>query len=82
MLPSLALIFFWVRLDSAKRGFKTGRLFDVMLLALAIVTVPYYLYRSRSPGERAKSFFWLIIFFIAMILANIGAVYVVYYFVP
>jgi hypothetical protein len=48
MFLSIALIFFWFRLDANQRGYRRSPLLNVSVVALAIVALPYYFFRSRG----------------------------------
>lgn len=61
-LLELALIFAWIHLDSAARGFRRTALFNIGIAALAVVFVPCYLYRSRQPGQRRSALLGLLVF--------------------
>jgi len=43
-----ALIFLWYRLDSDARSFRRTPILSVGVIGLAILAVPYYLYRTRG----------------------------------
>jgi hypothetical protein len=66
-IPSLflgsALVFFWFRIDANQRGYRRSPLLNVLVLALAIVALPYYFFRSRgfAGGLLATGAFVLVI---------------------
>ena len=47
-LVGAALLFFWFRLDANERGFQRSALLNVGVVALAIVALPYYFFKSRG----------------------------------
>ena len=42
------LIFAWYRLDSRQRLYKTSPWLDLTVIAVAVIGLPYYLFRSRG----------------------------------
>jgi hypothetical protein len=50
------LIFMWYWIDSQARGFRRPPWLSVAIVAVAVFAVPYYLFRSRAMGQRAKAF--------------------------
>lgn len=42
------LLFFWFRLDSDERSYKRSPLLNVGVIALAVVVLPYYFFRTRG----------------------------------
>lgn len=55
ILVALALVFLWLRYDEPQFGYRRSPLFNIGIVALAFVFIPYYLYRSRPPGSRLIS---------------------------
>ena len=43
------LVFWWYRNDKTQRQFRTGAFQYIAVVALALVAVPVYLFRSRGP---------------------------------
>ena len=50
------LIFSWYWFDSRARLFRRTPWLNFAVLAVAFVAIPYYLFRSRPPGQRARAF--------------------------
>jgi hypothetical protein len=48
MLVAVFLLFFWFRLDSDERGYKRSPLLNVGVIALAVIVMPYYFFRTRG----------------------------------
>jgi hypothetical protein len=48
MLLGVFLLFFWFRLDSEERSYKRSPLLNVGVIALAVVVLPYYFFRTRG----------------------------------
>jgi hypothetical protein len=42
------LVFYWYHLDSSERGYKRTALLNIGVIALAILALPYYFFRSRG----------------------------------
>jgi hypothetical protein len=62
------LIFLWYRADSDARNYKRSALLNTSVVALALVALPYYFFRSRG----AKGGFVAIGYFIvALVLSSI-----------
>ena len=55
MLLSSSLIFGWYWADSTLRSYRRSPLLNVGVIAVALLAVPYYLWRSREHGQRLKS---------------------------
>ena len=47
--------FLWYCADSDARGYRRSRWLSVAVAALAPATIPYYLVRSRTDGERGRA---------------------------
>lgn len=47
-LMALGVIFAWYRRDAQQRGYRRSAGLNVMIVAVAIISVPYYLFRSRG----------------------------------
>ena len=47
-----ALIFAWVHLDAKERQYSKSKWLNVGVLALSIIFVPIYLFRSRPKGQK------------------------------
>jgi hypothetical protein len=55
LIPTF-LVFVWYWKDSTSRSFRRGPLLNAAMVAFSVITVPFYLYRSRARGERAVAF--------------------------
>jgi hypothetical protein len=49
------LCFSWYRLDSEQRQYRRSALLNVGVVALAVFAIPYYVVRSRPPGQKARA---------------------------
>ena len=47
-LVAMFLIFLWYWLDARQIGYRRSRVLDVGVIALAVVALPYYFFRSRG----------------------------------
>jgi hypothetical protein len=54
------LIFAWYYFDARARSYRRSPALNVLVVAFAIVAVPYYLVRSREKGQRAGALFGLL----------------------
>ena len=48
LLAALLLTFFWYRVDSDQLGYRRSPILNVMVLAITILALPYYFFRSRG----------------------------------
>lgn len=62
-----ACIYAWYVYDSYENGFKRPKWLNIAIIAMAIFSVPYYLYVSRQPEMRLNALFRLLKFFALMI---------------
>ena len=69
-------IYGWYHIDKVQRQYPAGALLNIAVVALSIVAVPIYLFRSRGAKQGAKSFILFLVFLGAMLAALIlgGAV--------
>jgi hypothetical protein len=81
MLLSLVcavLVFSWYYLDSDERDYPRTPLLNVMIVAVGLVAIPYYLFRSRGArrGLRAFGMFllallsWLVLSAVALAIGE------------
>ncbi|KAB7765524.1 hypothetical protein [Xanthomonas maliensis] len=52
----MVLLFVWLGADSRQLGYRRPAWMNIGIVALAIVFLPLYLYRSRPPGRRLRAF--------------------------
>jgi len=53
MLVNVALIFLWFRLDSNAIGYRRAPWLSIAVIAIPIITLPYYFFRSRGTKRGA-----------------------------
>jgi hypothetical protein len=78
MLLQAFLLFVWFHLDAERLQYKTGFLLKVAVIGLALVAIPYYLFRSRGWRRglvTTLGFFVLIILTLALEYAGAVGVY-------
>jgi FAD/FMN-containing dehydrogenase len=70
---AVALVFWWFRIDASERNLKPSRRLQVCMVALTIITLPYYLFKTRG-GKRgaAATAGALGVFVVAMICHSVG----------
>ena len=56
LIVGLAFIFMWLHYDGLQVGYRRSALLNIGIVALGIVFIPVYLYRSRPPGARGPMF--------------------------
>jgi peptidoglycan/LPS O-acetylase OafA/YrhL len=49
------LTFLWYRRDSEERGYARSRWLNIGIILLTPFSVPYYLLRSRPPGQKLRA---------------------------
>ena len=79
LLTGVTLSFGWYYLDSEQIQFRRGKLLNVCVIALGIVALPYYFFRSRGLKKGLVS---TIVFLVAVSvwsLLQTGGAYAVYY---
>ena len=78
-LVGAALIFAWYRLDAIERGYRRSLWLDVGVIALSVVALPWYFFRSRGAwrGMLATLVFLLLLF--ALLYVTIAGEYAMYY---
>ena len=73
------LIFWWYRLDSSQLGYRRSPWLNIGVVALPIIALPYYFFRTRGAKRGAAySFVTLVAFIFIGVLAVAGA-YATYY---
>jgi len=53
------LVFSWYHFDSNARYFRRSMWLNVAVVGVAFIAIPYYIFRSREKGMRAKALFKL-----------------------
>ena len=49
LMPAFAfLLFLWYRIDSGQRAYRRSRWLNVMIIAVAVIALPYYFVRPRG----------------------------------
>lgn len=69
------LVFTWYYLDTDERGYRRTPLLSMMVVAVGIIAIPYYLFRSRGArlGLRAFGLFMLAsLAWLALAMAGLG----------
>jgi hypothetical protein len=69
----VSLSFWWVHNDSVARGVRRSPLLNVGIVALAVVFVPVYLFRSREPGARLKAILTFFGLFVGYVVVAVSA---------
>lgn len=73
-LPVFAfLVFLWYRIDSEQRSFKRSPWLNIGVIAIAIIALPYYFFRSRGfKGGALATFLMLLVFIFSGALTVAG----------
>ena len=69
-LVLVCLIYWWYYADKAQRQYQAGAFLNVGVVALSLVAIPIYLFRSRGATQGAKAFA-LFIAFLAILMASL-----------
>jgi hypothetical protein len=78
-LITVALIFLWYRFDAAEAGYRRTPWLNVGVIAVALLALPYYLFRSRGAKRGFIAIGLLVLAFIGMNLLSMAGAYAVYY---
>jgi hypothetical protein len=79
IIISLGLILTWVHIDSKEHNYVRPAIINMGIVALALVFIPIYLFKSRPTGARAKALGGFVIILIGYFaVATIGATFAQY----
>jgi len=73
------LIFVWYRLDSDQVGYRRSPWLNVSVVALAIVALPYYFFRSRGVKRGIIYSAFTVLAFLASNALSLAGAYATYY---
>ena len=76
VLISALLIFVWYRIDADQRSYRRTFFLNLSVIALAVVALPYYFFRSRG----AKGGLVAILLFILLLIVSFFLSYMGQYF--
>lgn len=74
----LTLIFLWYYIDSNEKKYKRNLFLNMGIIALWIIVLPYYLFRTRDKKKAFKSTVVFILLVICSELIDLGGEYAVY----
>ena len=73
-IAAIALVFAWFLADARRRRFHPSRSLKCGVVVLGVVSVPYYLFKSRGGRGGARALAWaLLLFVVAMACYGAGA---------
>lgn len=75
----ILLVFIWYRLDSEQMNYRRSPWLTAGVVALAILALPYYFFRSRGFGKGALATLAMLLGIIACNVLWIGGTYASYY---
>lgn len=76
-LVSLALVFAWFRLDARARNYTPSKTMNAGVIALAMLAIPCYLFKSRGARRGFKALGLALLMFVGTLLCYaIGASFV------
>ena len=73
------LIFIWYRLDTEEVGYRRSTSLNTGVIALTIVALPYYFFRSRGAKKGFLATGLLLLVYIASVLLTMAGSYLAYY---
>ena len=79
MVVGVLLIFLWYRMDTAQIGYRRSPWLNVGAIALAVVALPYYFFRSRGALKGAVATGALVLAYIASGMLTVAGSYLAYY---
>ena len=79
MLIGAAIIFIWYYYDSENNKFKRSPLLNIAVVAIGILAVPYYLFRSRGLKLGALFTLYFIIVLLLWTVFQTAGMYLIYY---
>ena len=75
----VALIFAWFRLDSTQVGYKRTPWLNVGVIALGIIALPYYFFRSRGAKRGAIATAGMLLAYFSSLALSVAGAYATYY---
>ncbi len=73
LLVYMVLIFAWYHVDSSRRDFRRSAVLNVLVIAVAVIGLPYYFFRSRGFRRGAVAVLGMIlVLFMAGIMTGLG----------
>ena len=75
----VVMVFIWYRLDSSERDYPRSGSLNVAVIALAIIAVPYYLFRSRGTSKGAMATLMFAGLVIAYLVVSFGGIAIGYW---
>lgn len=64
------LLFWWFRVDAAEVSYKASPFLGIGVMALAVVFVPVYLWRSRAPNYRRVPLMWATVGLVGLLVVR------------
>ncbi len=74
MLISIFLIFYWYRLDSDEIGYRRSVWLNVGVIAIAVLALPYYFFRTRGTRGFAATALFLLALVASGLLTALGSI--------
>ncbi len=75
----VAMIFAWFRMDSIQVGYKRTPWLNVGVIALGIVALPYYFFRSRGARRGALATIAMLLAYVVSGALSVAGSYATYY---
>lgn len=68
-LTLVSLIYWWYHCDKTLRGYRASKWLNIGVVALAVVAVPIYLFRSRGAKKGAIATLFMVLFLVGLIVS-------------
>jgi hypothetical protein len=80
LLPVFSfLLFFWYRIDAGQHGYRRSPWLNVCVIAVALIALPYYFFRSRGFKGGAAATVLMLAFFTLSGAVSMAGQYAAYY---
>jgi hypothetical protein len=75
----ITILFAWYAIDSDQRGYKRSKSLNVAIVALGVLALPYYLFRTRGAKAGFIALGWLVLVGVSIEVLNYVGAYAAYY---
>jgi amino acid transporter len=78
-IVGILLIFAWYRLDSDQRGYRRSIALNASVIAIAVVGLPWYLFRSRGAKRGLIATLIAVVLYVVFAALSLAGGYAAYY---
>jgi hypothetical protein len=79
VLTGTLVVFLWYRIDSNIRNYQRSALLNVGVIALTIIVLPYYFFRSRGAKGGFLALGWFLAFLVVSYALDLAGGHATYY---